>query len=348
MVKLLTPANIFVNNLTAQPTASLPPKPARPRRSFGLWKIIIVLAILGSVISAGAIFVPGPLPATKDIVIAHGLGTRDIAETLESDNAIYSSFLFRVAAKLLVSNVLKAGEYNIPGGASIADIVVILHEGHSIVRLFTVAEGLTSAEVAQTLNNDMTFGNDHIATPAEGSLMPESYRYIFGDSRGAVIGRMQKAMQDMLADLWAKRDPSVLLTSPQQALVMASVIEKETGKASERPRIAGVFYNRLRDHMRLQSDPTVIYGIALAKGVMDHDIAHADLAFPSPYNTYMNDGLPPGPICNPGKAAIEAALHPEANEYLYFVADGTGGHAFAKTLDEHNKNVTRWNEMKAK
>jgi UPF0755 protein len=150
-----------------------------------------------------------------------------------------------------------------------------------------------------------------------------------------------------LAEAWAKRDPTLPLASPEQAVVMASIIEKETGKASERPRIAGVFYNRLRQHMRLQSDPTVIYAITLAQGGMDHDISHADLAFPSPYNTYASDGLPPHPICNPGRAALEAALHPETNEYLYFVADGTGGHAFARSLAEHNQNVTRWNAVKA-
>jgi UPF0755 protein len=187
-----------------------------------------------------------------------------------------------------------------------------------------------------------------IVVPPEGSLQPESYRYMYGDSRAGLITRMQKPMQDMLNDLWAKRDPSLPLSTPEEAVVMASIIEKETGKATERPRIAGVFYNRLRQHMRLQSDPTVIYGIMLAKGWMDHDIEHADLAFPSPYNTYTNDGLPPKPICNPGKAALEAALHPEANNYLYFVADGTGGHSFASTLAEHNQNVAKWNALQAK
>ncbi len=161
-----------------------------------------------------------------------------------------------------------------------------------------------------------------------------------------MITRMQKAMQETLADLWTKRDPSVPLKTPEEAVTMASIVEKETGKPAERPRIAEVFYNRLRHNMRLQSDPTVIYAITRAKGMLDHDLDHDDLAFPSPFNTYTSDGLPPEPICNPGRAALEAALHPEANDFLYFVADGTGGHVFARDLNEHNQNVTKWLKIK--
>ena len=151
-----------------------------------------------------------------------------------------------------------------------------------------------------------------------------------------------------MADTWPKRDMSISVTTPEQAMVMASIIEKETGKGSERARIAGVFYNRLHDDMRLQSDPTVIYAITLAKGAMEHELGHDDLSFASPYNTYLNEGLPPHPICNPGRAAIEAALHPEHHDFLYFVADGTGGHAFARNLAEHNANVTKWVNLQTK
>jgi UPF0755 protein len=184
--------------------------------------------------------------------------------------------------------------------------------------------------------------------PPEGSLLPETYRYSYGDSRAGMISRMQKSMQDALNELWPKRDPAIPLKSPLEAVIMASIIEKETGKAVERPRIAGVFYNRMRSNMRLQSDPTVIYAITLAKGPMNRELVHDDLAFASPFNTYTRDGLPPEPICNPGRAALEAALHPEQNDFLYFVADGTGGHVFSKDLAAHNQNVTKWNAVKGK
>jgi UPF0755 protein len=189
---------------------------------------------------------------------------------------------------------------------------------------------------------------DIVTLPTEGSLLPETYNYSYGDSRAGIIFRMQKAMQETLNTLWEKRDPALTLKSPQEAVIMASIIEKETGKSDERARVAGVFINRLRQNMRLQSDPTVIYAIIRANGMLDHDLNHNDLAFPSPYNTYMSDGLPPGPICNPGRAALEAALHPEVNDYLYFVADGSGGHVFAHNLVTHNQNVTHWNEVKPK
>lgn len=310
-------------------------------------KFIVAVTLLLGLLVAGAIFAPGPLRETKNIVIPHGAGPHEIAALLDNNGAIYNPDLFRVAVKLLADNALKAGEYQISAGQSMAEIVAMLHEGRSITHLFTVAEGLTSAEVTRLLQAMPLLTGD-VAIPAEGSLLPESYRYMMGDTRASMVTRMQKSMQETLTELWAKRDPAVPLASPEQAVVMASVVEKETGKASERPRIAAVFYNRLNTHMRLQSDPTVIYAIARAHGFMDHEIEHADLAFPSPYNTYASDGLPPGPICNPGRAALEAALHPETNDYLYFVADGTGGHVFAKTLTEHNQNVAKWNQLRPK
>jgi UPF0755 protein len=216
------------------------------------------------------------------------------------------------------------------------------------VHRFTVAEGLTSTEVVSLLNNTTALNGAITTPPSEGSLLPETYLYTYGDNRAAIIEHMQKAMQDVLNDEWNKRDPTIALTSPQQAVILAAVVEKETGKVSERPRIAGVFYNRLKQHMRLQSDPTVIYAIIQAKGLLDHDLGHDDMTFPSPINTYVTDGLPSQPICNPGRAAIEAVLHPENNEFLYFVADGSGGHVFSKTLAEHNQNVARWSQMKTK
>jgi UPF0755 protein len=293
----------------------------------------------------GSILIPGSLAETTTIIVPHGATVHEIAGIFDKNGIIINPFIFRLAARLVGHNQLKSGEYEIPPHASAADIALMMLEGRSVIHLFTAAEGLTSAEIAKLLkDNPALFGD--FKSPAEGSLLPESYRYSYGDTRTAVIARMQKAMQETLDELWPKRDPNLPIKTPAEAVIMASVIEKETGKATERPRIASVFYNRLRQNMRLQSDPTVIYAITQAKGPMDHGLNHDDLAFASPVNTYTSDGLPPQPICNPGRASLEAALHPETSDYLYFVADGTGGHVFAKTLAEHNMNVTKWNEMK--
>jgi UPF0755 protein len=293
----------------------------------------------------GAIFMAGPSQSPITVIVPHGMSVREIAALLDKNNAVVSPLAFRVATKILGSDSLKAGEYEITAQESIADIVAKMHDGRSVVHMFTAAEGLTSAEIVALMKSNPALAGD-VVMPIDGSLLPETYRYSYGDTRSALVARMQKAMQDALNDLWAKRDMAIPLKSPIEAVVMASIIEKETGKPVERPRIAGVFYNRLRQGMRLQSDPTVIYAIARVKGPMNRDLTHDDLAFPSPYNTYASDGLPPEPICNPGRASLEAALHPEQNDFLYFVADGSGGHAFSRSLNEHNQNVTKANMVK--
>jgi UPF0755 protein len=314
--------------------------------------MLVLMALLGMAASpflaAGAIMSPGPLTEAKTIVIPRGTNIHEIADSLDDNGVVYDSLLFRIASRFMVNNGLKAGEYEFTPRQSIADIVLMMHEGRSVVRTFTVTEGMTSTEVTHILHDSPALTGALTAAPAEGSLLPETYNYSYGDTRTGMIARMQKAMHEMLTNLWEKRDPELAIKTPQEAVIMASIIEKETGKADERARVAGVFQNRLRTNMRLQSDPTVIYAIVQAKGALDHTLDHDDLAFPSPYNTYTNDGLPPGPICNPGRAAIEAALHPEQNDYLYFVADGTGGHIFAHDLATHNQNVTHWNEVKPK
>ena len=292
-------------------------------------------------------FMQGPLPESKTLVIPHGQSVREIASALGSNNVVSSSLLFRLGAKTLGSGSLKAGEYEFTPHQSIADILSMMQEGRSVVHWFKVPEGLTSFEITSLMRNTPALAGE-VAVPPEGSLLPETYRFSYGDMRAGIIARMQKAMQDLLVSLWTQRDVTIPIQTPAEALVMASIIEKETGKPEERPRIAGVFYNRLRSHMRLQSDPTVIYGITRGKTAMGHELEHDDLAVVSPYNTYLIDGLPPQPICSPGRASIEAALHPEQNEYLYFVADGTGGHTFSKSLGEHNQNVAKWNKVKAK
>jgi UPF0755 protein len=322
--------------------------PSRPASYIGLTILLLALvAFLGPLLALVGYMVPGPLTENKTVIIPHGTSTHEIATALSASGVIRNPLIFRMAAKLTQANSLKAGEYEFTPRQSIADVMLMMHEGHSVVHMFTVAEGLTSAEVINALRNNPSLTGD-VAMPAEGSLLPESYRYSYGDSRSMMISRMQKGLQDALNDLWPNRDPAIPLQTPEQAVVMASIIEKETGKVAERPRIAGVFYNRLRTNMKLQSDPTVIYAITLANGPLNRELAHDDLAFVSPYNTYTIDGLPPQPICNPGRAALDAALHPEQNEFLYFVADGTGGHVFSKDLATHNQNVTKWNAVKPK
>ena len=324
------------------------PAPSKPR---GGWVIGVVLTLFCLVLIllplAGfvAINAPGPLTKTKTVVIPHGTGIREMAHILADNNVVSHPFTFRMAARITAHSVLKAGEYEFSPGQSAADVAQEIHEGHAVVHWFTAAEGLTSADIVQLLASNNYLKEGRVPVPEEGTLLPETYRYSFGDSRAEIIARMQKQMQDTLADLWDKRDKSIPLKSAHEAVILASVIEKETGKAEERPRIAGVFYNRLRTNMRLQSDPTVAYAITKAKGPMNRDLERADLAFPSPINTYASDGIPSQPICNPGRAAIEAALHPEKNDFLYFVADGTGGHSFARTLDEHNRNVSHWRKV---
>jgi len=195
-----------------------------------------------------------------------------------------------------------------------------------------------------SLNDDPILTGQIEVMPAEGSLLPETYRYDYGDSRAGLIARMKKAMQDRLNEIWATHDADIPLHSPQEALILASIVEKETGKVEERPRIAGVFYNRLHTNMRLQSDPTVIYAITKGRDTLDRPLTHDDLTFASPINTYTSDGLPPQPICNPGVAALQAVMHPEHHNFLYFVADGTGGHAFAADLATQNQNINHWHD----
>ncbi|MDR3423558.1 MAG: endolytic transglycosylase MltG [Alphaproteobacteria bacterium] len=309
---------------------------------------LFLIALAAPFLGMAALFAPGPLTQQKTVIVAHGTTAADIAAQLEKQNAVYLAPLFHVAARLLANDSLKAGEYALPARASPADIATMMHEGRSVVRLFTAAEGLTSSEIAQLLNDDPALTGTIAATPAEGSLLPETYRYSYGDSRAGIITRMQKAMREKINEIWASRESGLPIKSPQEAVVLASIVEKETSKPTERARIAGVFYNRLRLNMRLQSDPTVIYAITQGKQTLDRPLTHDDLAVASPLNTYASDGIPPQPICNPGRASLQAVTHPEHNDFLYFVADGTGGHAFAPDLATQNANINRWHQAQKK
>ncbi len=290
---------------------------------------------------------PGPLQADTTVIVERGASLTAIAENLQSGGVIDDAFLFRLSARLYrVSRSLKAGEYAFPARVSMGGVIDILVSGETVIRQFTVPEGLTSAEVMTLIAGVDGLVGELDGVPTEGSLLPETYNYAWADARPDIVGRMEKAMADTLAELWPTRAEGLPIDTPAEAVILASIVEKETGVAEERPLVAGVFINRLKRGMRLQSDPTVVYALTGGTGPLDRALRSRDLRVDNPYNTYGNAGLPPGPIANPGRAALEAVLNPAETDYLYFVADGTGGHAFAKTLAEHNRNVAKWRRIR--
>ena len=292
---------------------------------------------------------PGPLESPLVVIIEPGSGVARIARSLASAGVLDSPALFRLGVWISGSQrSLRAGEYAFPAAISLQGINRLLKSGKTIVRRLTVAEGLSVYEVMARLAAAEGLTGNADAVPAEGTLLPETYHYAYGDSRAALVGRMAGAMAELIDDAWPRRASGLTLRSPEEAIILASIVEKETGRADERARIAAVFLNRLRKGMRLQSDPTVVYGLTGGASSLGRPLTRDDLKQPSPYNTYRIDGLPPGPISNPGRAAIEAVLHPADSDDLYFVADGTGGHAFARTLKEHNRNAARWRRLRPK
>ncbi len=330
--------------IAAKTTAT--PKRKRVVLPYVLFAIFILTALPGPLFLV-SFLLPGPLKEAKTIIIPRGSSVQEISQILDENNLLIHPLIFRATSRLMAEDRLKAGEYQFTPEQSAVDITAMLRDGKTVVRQFTAPEGLTSEEIIGLLRAVPALTGDIGQIPEEGSLLPETYRYDYGDARASVLERMQKDSKDALAQLWKKREEGHLLSSPREILILASIVEKETGKKpEERAKVAGVFLNRLRRNMPLQTDPTVIYALTQGKGPLGRSLTRADLATPSPYNTYLRAGLPPGPICNPGKAAIEAALNPEKHDLLYFVADGSGGHAFARTLEEHNKNVTRWLSLK--
>jgi UPF0755 protein len=285
---------------------------------------------------------PGPRPGPHDVVIQEGSTLGTAARQLEKAGAIPGSArTYYVLARLLGSNdPIQAGEFEIPKGMGGAAILDLLQHGKPAQRLITVTEGMPSIIVAEKLGAN-PYLTGALPQIAEGSVLPDSYGFQRGDSRAAVLGRMQQAMDRSLDHLWASRSTDCPILTKSQAVVLASIVEKETGKATERPTIAGVYCNRLRIGMPLQADPTVIYPVTKGKP-LGRRILKSELHADNGYNTYRRTGLPDGPIANPGNASIEAVLHPASTKALYFVADGTGGHVFANTLAEHNANVAKW------
>jgi UPF0755 protein len=315
----------------------------------GVVGLAVVLLIAAWLFVTSNFDTPGPLRESQTIVLADGLGAWTIADQLAAAGIVGDATLFAAGVWLEGEDrSLKAGEYEFAALVTPRGVMEKLITGQSVARRITIAEGLTSAEAVVKVNEAEGLVGEVTERPQEGSLLPETYHYARGDSRTALIARMQSDMDRTLDELWAGRDVTIDVDTVQQAVVLASIVEKETGVAEERPLIAGVFLNRLRKGMRLQSDPTVIYALTEGRETLGRPLSRADLKVDSPYNTYRYEGLPPGPIANPGRAAIDAVLHPAETDALYFVADGTGGHAFAKTLDEHNRNVARWRALREK
>lgn len=291
-----------------------------------------------------AINAPGPLTSPVIVIVPQGAGLARIASQLHDAGVIANAYLFQFEAQRSgQARLLKPGEYRFDAETSLAQALDKIVRHDVVARYVTVPEGLVTGEILALLERAEGLTGTVSSPPAEGALLPETYRYEWGDDRQKLVNRMAAAREAALKELWEKRQPDLPLASPQEAVVLASIVEKETGIAAERGRVAAVFINRLRKPMRLQSDPTVIYGIK--PGGLDRPLTRADLETPTPYNTYTIDRLPPGPIAHPGRDALAAVLNPPRTNDLYFVADGTGGHAFAATLDEHNRNVARWRKL---
>jgi peptidoglycan lytic transglycosylase G len=318
-------------------------------------RVLLVLAALIALL-AGGMFgaawweeknfsAEGPLNSEKIFIVEQGESLRGIAEDLEREGIVADAFLFRIGVmRRRASASLQAGEYAFSARTSMADAMALIVSGKVVEHRITVAEGVTSEAAMEIVMADPVLTGEAGPVPPEGSLLPETYMFRRGTTRAEMLARMRKAQETLLAELWPKRKGGLPLASPEDAIKLASIVEKETGLASERPRIAAIFVNRLKTGMKLESDPTIIYG--LTKGVpLGHPLRQSELAKENPYSTYQIAGLPPTPICNPGREAIAAVLNPPDSEEFYFVADGSGGHAFARTGGEHARNVTKLRQL---
>src|ERR1700726_319087 len=332
----------------------VPPPPkrsARARNPFVVFGNAVITIVLVLMIGAGGIYVygkqkieaPGPLQEDKVVNIPARAGMTDIADILQREGVIDNNrwaFIGSVFA-LKARSELKPGEYLFQKNASLRDVIGTIVEGKVVQHAVTVPEGLTSEQIVARLSENDIFAGSVREIPREGTLLPETYKFPRGTTRDQVIARMQQAQKRVLAEIWERRNPDIPIKTPDQLVALASIVEKETGKADERSRVAAVFVNRLRQKIKLQSDPTIIYGLVGGKGTLGRPIKRSEIMQPSPYNTYVIEGLPPGPIANPGRASLEATANPARTRDLYFVADGTGGHAFTETYDQHLKNVAK-------
>ncbi|SEB78817.1 endolytic transglycosylase MltG [Bradyrhizobium erythrophlei] len=332
----------------------VPPPPKRSDRARNPFVIVgnaIFTILIILMIGAGATYYygkqtlesPGPLQEDKIVNIPARAGKRDIADVLSREGVINVNpwvFIGSVFA-LKASSDLKPGEYSFQKNASLRDVIATIVDGKVVQHAITIPEGLTSEQIVTRLSDNDIFTGSVREIPREGTLLPETYKFPRGTTRDQVIQRLQQAQKRVLAEIWERRNTDSPLKSPDQLVTLASIVEKETGRADERSRVAAVFVNRLRQRMKLQSDPTIIYGLVGGKGTLGRPIKRSEITQPSPYNTYVIDGLPPGPIANPGRASLEATANPARTRDLFFVADGTGGHAFTETYDQHAKNVAK-------
>jgi UPF0755 protein len=313
---------------------------------------VLVLLVAGAGIVVGALryeetsfAAPGPAETETTLMIAPGTSLPRIARMLEDEGVVTDAWLFRIGVmRRDASTALKAGEYGFPPDVSMARVMEMLVNHEAIQHRITVVEGLTSAMAADIIRNDPILVGELTETAPEGSLLPETYLFERGTTRNEMLGRMRRAQEELLAALWPNRKAELPFDTMEEAIILASIVEKETGVGTERPRIAAVFMNRLRIDMRLESDPTIIYGLTGGEP-LGRGLRVSELERPNPYSTYQIDGLPPTPICNPGRDAIAAVLNPPDTEELYFVADGTGGHAFARSYAEHQRNVAAWRRI---
>lgn len=319
--------------------------------------VVVVLVLLAGLVAGGGLWwaqqrwtAPGPTTETVTVSIPRGAGLSRITALLAEAGILADEadrLIFPLAVKIDGrASSLRAGEYAIPAGVSLRQVATMLARGEGLIHYpLTVPEGLTTHEILALVRAMPELEGEVTLRPGEGDLLPETYLFQRGDSRDTAVRRMMDAMDAALAELWPGRAPDLPIATPEEAVILASIVEKETAVAAERPRVAAVFVNRLRLGMPLQSDPTVIYGLAPETGSLDRRLLRADLKTDHPYNTYTRGGLPKGPIANPGRDSLKAVLHPAETKDLYFVADGTGGHAFAETLREHNRNVAKWRRV---
>ncbi|YBV97992.1 endolytic transglycosylase MltG [Phyllobacteriaceae bacterium JZ32] len=343
-----------------RPEPGTPPPPRRRSRHARSQIVVFANFLLSllvlAVVGASVLFyfgklqfdAAGPSPAASTFLVKRGSGIVEIADSLERRGLISDARIFRYGVRAYGHEKdMKAGEYEIAAHSSMRDIMETLRSGKSIMHSLTIPEGLTVQQIFDRISaNDVLVGDMPAELPPEGSLFADTLRFTRGTTRQEIVNKLQAEQKKLVDEIWAKRNADLPLKNVNEFVTLASIVEKETGIASERPHVASVFINRLRKGMRLQSDPTIIYGLFGGRGKpADRPIYRSDIDKPTPYNTYIINGLPPTPVANPGRAALEAVANPLETDDLYFVADGTGGHVFSATLKEHNENVRRWRSV---
>lgn len=342
------------------------PAPAPPQRSRHvrnplviLSNLIITLAVFGLAAVGGALYFgktkfeqPGPLAEDATVVIASGSGLSGITNRLAGSgvigDSVFDEWVFNLGIRFYKNATdLKAGEYAFAPGVSMHEIMTDLVEGNAVTHSVTIPEGWTTAQILERVRGHPILVGEITEVPAEGDLLPQTYTFARGTTRQEVLSQMKEAQERLLAEIWERRTDDLPVATPEELVVLASIVEKETALADERPRVAGVFVNRLNKNMRLQSDPTILYGLYGGEAwLKDRSaIKQSEINAQNQYNTYQIDGLPPGPIGNPGRAAMEAVANPSRTQDLFFVADGTGGHVFAETYEQHQENVRKWRQI---